>query len=109
MATATNDIWAADYKGQFRLKNGRYCFPLTVSDLYSRFLLGCEAHPAISMEQTIAFFLTLFREYGLPNRIRTDNGMPFASCALGRLSALQVMYWTYPEFVDTELSSIVEG
>ena len=73
VASAPNDIWAADYKGQFRLKNGRYCFPLTVSDLYSRFLLGCEAHPAISMEQTIAFFLQIFRTYGLPNRIRGKN------------------------------------
>ena len=98
-ATAPNDIWAADYKGQFRLKNGQYCFPLTVSDLYSRYLLGVEAHAAVSMEQTIAFFLGLFRTYGLPNRIRTDNGVPFASCALGRLSTLQVVciklgiYW----------------
>ena len=100
---APNDIWAADYKGQFRLKNGQYCFPLTVSDLYSRFLLGCEAHPAVSMEQTIAFFLRLFRKYGLPNRIRTDNGVPFASCALGRLSALQVVYikyGVYPELIE---------
>lgn len=102
-AAAPNDIWAADYKGQFRLKNGRYCFPLTVSDLYSRFLLGCEAHPAISMEQTIAFFLQLFRTYGLPNRIRTDNGVPFASCALGRLSQLQVVcikYGVCPELIE---------
>ena len=76
LATAPNDIWAADYKGQFRLKNGQYCFPLTVSDLYSRYLLGCEVHPAISMEQTIAFFLGLFRIYGLPNRIRLQNTLP---------------------------------
>jgi transposase InsO family protein len=46
-----NDIWAADYKGQFRLKNGQYCFPLTISDLGSRYLLGVDAHPAISREQ----------------------------------------------------------
>jgi transposase InsO family protein len=44
VASAPNDIWAADYKGQFRLKNGQYCFPLTVSDLYSRFLLGCDVN-----------------------------------------------------------------
>lgn len=102
-ATAPNDIWAADYKGQFRLKNGQYCFPLTVSDLYSRTVLGCEAHAAVSMEQTIACFLRLFREYGLPNRIRTDNGVPFASCALGRLSTLQVVcikYGVYPELIE---------
>jgi len=103
VATAPNDIWAADYKGQFRMKNGQYCFPLTVSDLYSRYLLGYEAHPVISMEQTIAYFMQLFRTYGLPNRIRTDNGVPFASCALGRLSKLQVMfikYDIYPELTE---------
>ena len=103
VATSPNDTWAADYKGQSRLKNGQYCFPLTVSDLYSRFLLGCEAHPAVSMERTIAYFMHLFRTYGLPNRIRTDNGVPFASCALARLSALQVMfikYGVYPELIE---------
>jgi len=103
VASGPNDIWAADYKGQFRLKNGQYCFPLTVSDLYSRYLLGCEAHPAVSMEQTIAYFMHLFRTYGLPNRIRTDNGVPFASCALGRLSKLQVVFikrGVYPELIE---------
>src|SRR4030065_59499 len=72
-----NDIWAADYKGQFRLKNGQYCFPLTVSDLASRYILGVDAHPAISLERTIEHFRRLFPAYGLPNRIRTDNGSPF--------------------------------
>jgi len=68
-----NDIWAADYKGQFRLKNGKYCFPLTVSDLSSRYLLGVDAHPAISLEKTFRYFTTVFHTYGLPNRIRTDD------------------------------------
>ena len=77
-----NDIWAADYKGQFRLKDGGYCFPLTVSDLASRYVLGVDAHPAISLDRTIKHFSTLFQAYGLPNRIRTDNGSPFASSAL---------------------------
>lgn len=85
-----NDIWAADYKGQFRLKNGQYCFPLTVSDLASRYLLGCDAHPAISLERTQQHFQRLFEAYGLPNRIRTDNEVPFASSALARLSQLSV-------------------
>ena len=53
VATGPNDIWAADYKGQFRLKNGQYCFPLTVSDLFSRYLLGCEAHPEVSLQRTM--------------------------------------------------------
>ncbi len=98
-----NDTWAADYKGQFRLKNGSYCFPLTVSDLYSRYLLGCEAHPAVSLERTKQYFTWLFRTYGLPRRIRTDNGVPFASSALARLSELSA-WWIklgiYPELIE---------
>jgi len=98
-----NDIWAADYKGQFRLKNGQYCFPLTVSDLASRYLLGCDAHPAISLERTQQHFGCLFQAYGLPHRIRTDNGVPFASSALARLSQLSVWFiklGIYPELIE---------
>jgi putative transposase len=98
-----NDIWAADYKGQFRLKNGDYCFPLTVSDLSSRFLLGVDAHPAISLEKSFEHFRHIFRTYGLPNRIRTDNGTPFASNALARLSQLSVWFiklGIYPELIE---------
>jgi putative transposase len=91
--------WAADYKGQFRLKNGKYCFPLTVSDLSSRFILGCDAHPAISLERSFKHFSTLFHAYGLPNRFRTDNGVPFASNALARLSQLSV--WFTPALPGT--------
>jgi len=99
-AAEPNDIWPADYKGQFRLKNGSYCFPLTVSDLASRFILGVDAHPAISLERTKAHFRRLFEECGLPKRIRTDNGVPFASNALARLSQLSVWFirlGIYPE------------
>jgi transposase-like protein len=88
VADGPNDIWGADYKGQFRLKNGRYCFPLTVSDLATRFVLGVDAHPAISLERAFAHFRRLFESYGLPNRIRTDNGVPFAASALGRLGGV---------------------
>lgn len=98
-----NDIWAADYKGQFRLKNGKYCFPLTVSDLSSRFILGIDAHPAISLEKTFRYFARVFHTYGLPNRIRTDNGVPFASSALARLSQLSVWFiklGIYPELIE---------
>ena len=98
-----NDIWAADYKGQFRLKNGQYCFPLTVSDLASRFLLGVDAHPAVSLDLSRKYFTRLFEEFGLPNRIRTDNGVPFASNALARLSALSVWFiklGIYPELIE---------
>jgi len=98
-----NDIWAADYKGQFRLKNGNYCFPLTVSDLASRYVLGVDAHPAISLEKSFKHFTQLFETYGLPNRIRTDNGVPFASNALARLSQLSVWFiklGIYPELIE---------
>jgi putative transposase len=95
--------WPADYKGQFRLKNGEYCFPLTVSDLATRFILGVDAHPTISLERSRAHFRRLFQEYGLPKRIRTDNGVPFASNALARLSQLSVWFikpGIYPELIE---------
>jgi putative transposase len=98
-----NDVWGADYKGQFRLKDGRYCFPLTVSDLASRYLLGCDAHPEVSLERTRGHFRGLFETYGLPKRIRTDNGVPFASNALARLSQLSVWFirlGIYPELIE---------
>ena len=103
VASHPNDIWAADYKGQFRLKNGEYCFPLTISDLFSRYLLGCDAHDAISHLKTMSYFRTLFAQYGLPNRIRTDNGVPFATNAIARLSRLSVWFITlgiYPELIE---------
>jgi transposase InsO family protein len=103
VAQGPNDIWGADYKGQFRLKNREYCFPQTVSDLASRYLLGVDAHPAISLERTQEHFRRLFEAYGLPNRIRTDNGVPFASNALGRLSQLSVWFiqlGIYPELIE---------
>jgi transposase InsO family protein len=102
-AAEPNDIWPADYKGQFRLMNGKYCFPLTVSDLASRYILGVDAHPAISLERSKAHFRRLFEEYGLPKRIRTDNGVPFASNALARLSQLSVWFiklGIYPELIE---------
>ena len=102
-AGCPNDIWAADYKGQFLLKNGSYCYPLTVSDLYSRYLLGCQAHEAISLEKTREYFQWLFSEYGLPARIRTDNGVPFAAQGLARLSRLSVWFirlGIYPELIE---------
>ena len=102
-AEGPNDVWAADYKGQFRLGNGQYCYPLTVSDLHTRYLLGCDAHPAISLERTQLFFTQLFRTNGLPNRIRTDNGTPFASSAVARLSVLSAWFiklGIYPELIE---------
>jgi len=98
-----NDIWTADYKGHFKMGNQHYCYPLTVCDMHSRYLLGCEGHDAISLEQTKRHFTKLFNEYGLPVRIRTDNGVPFASNAIARLSMLSV-WWIklgiYPEQIE---------
>ena len=74
-----------------------------MSDLSSRYLLGCDAHPAISLERTFTHFKGLFATYGLPNRIRTDNGVPFASNALARLSQLSVWFiklGIYPGLIE---------
>lgn len=61
-----NDIWTADYKGHFKMGNRQYCYPLTVCDMHSRYLLGCEGHEAISLDHTKRYFTKLFRKYGLP-------------------------------------------
>jgi putative transposase len=87
-----NDIWCVDFKGQFRLKNGIYCYPLTVSDHFSRFILGCEALEGTELLPVRYVFERLFRDYGLPRVIRSDNGIPFASCGLLGLSRLSV-WW----------------
>jgi transposase InsO family protein len=87
-----NEVWCADFKGQFRLGSGSLCYPLTITDSYSRYLLGCWglAHPAYL--PTRSYFEIAFREYGLPSAIRTDNGVPFASVGLGGLSSLTVWF-----------------
>lgn len=87
-----NDLWTADFKGQFRTGDARYCYPLTVADSVSRYLLGCDALRSSGTQTSLKRFKRLFREYGLPRAIRTDNGAPFASIAIGRLSALSV-WW----------------
>jgi len=88
-ATAPNVVWTVDFKGQFPLTAGVYCYPLTVLDLHSHFLLRCTALPSTAVSPVRHQFLRLFREYGLPTVIRSDNGVPFAQPnALGRLGAL---------------------
>ena len=92
-ALAPNDLWCADFKGEFKLGNGRYCYPLTVTDHASRFLLLCEALESTREDPAITAFERLFRERGLPLAIRSDNGVPFASPnALFNLSKLSV-WW----------------
>lgn len=103
VADAPNVIWTGDYKGQFKTLDGVYCFPLTVLDACSRYLLACEALEAIRQETARAVFERLFHEFGLPDIIRTDNGVPFATCAAARLSKLSV-WWVhlgiYPELIQ---------
>jgi transposase InsO family protein len=91
--TAPNDLWCADYKGEFQLGNRSWCYPLTVTDHASRFLLLCEALETTREEVAITGFERLFAERGLPSAIRSDNGVPFASPnALFNLSKLSV-WW----------------
>jgi transposase InsO family protein len=90
--TGPNDTWTTDFKGEFRTGNGVYCYPLTLRDGFSRFVLRCDALVARSYEATRPRFEQAFAEYGLPVRIRSDNGGPFASAGLGHLSRLSV-WW----------------
>jgi putative transposase len=87
-----NAIWCADYKGQFRTLDGRWCYPLTVTDEYSRLVLECRGYGGIDSDQAHTCFERLFRRHGLPEAIRSDNGAPFASTGLCRLSRLAV-WW----------------
>src|SRR5450830_1375967 len=88
-----NHLWTADFKGQFRTRDGIYCYPLTVADGFSRYLLGCRALTSTQSRPTRSSFADLFRQYGLPEAIRSDNGTPFAAAtAIGRLSRLSV-WW----------------
>lgn len=89
---ASNDVWCADFKGHFALGDRTRCHPLTVSDEFSRYLLKCEGLAAPKGPPVREHFERAFREFGLPLAIRTDNGPPFASVAVGGLSELSV-WW----------------
>jgi transposase InsO family protein len=92
-ARQPNALWCADFKGEFRLGSREYCYPLTVTDQASRFILMCEALQSTREETAFTAFQRLFRERGLPEAIRTDNGLPFASPnGLYNLSRLSV-WW----------------
>jgi putative transposase len=91
-ATRPNEVWTTDFKGEFRTGDGVYCYPLTLRDGFSRFVLRCDALPGHATAATRRRFEHAFAEYGLPERIRSDNGGPFASPGLGRLSTLSV-WW----------------
>src|SRR2546422_3199205 len=88
-----NDLWCADYKGEFMLADRRYCYPLTISDFASRYLISCEALSTTRELYAFSVFERVFKDFGLPKAIRTDNGVPFASAhALFGLSKLAV-WW----------------
>jgi transposase InsO family protein len=100
---APNDLWCADFKGQFKTGDGIYCYPLTATDQHSRYLLGCQGLLSTCVAESKPVFTRLFKEYGLPMRIRTDNGVPFATNTLARLSSLSA-WWVrlgvLPELIE---------
>ena len=91
-STQANAVWSIDYKGHFRLGDGRWCYPLTVCDHFSRYVLCCQAFPAIRLQSVDAVLDRIFHDYGLPEVIRSDNGAPFASTGLGGLTRLSVKW-----------------
>lgn len=90
LCTRPNDIWSIDYKGQFKLGNNQFCYPLTVTDNFSRYLFAVDGAYEISGKQTKNVLMQLFNEFGLPLFIRSDNGSPFATNGLGGLSKISV-------------------
>lgn len=99
-ADRPNAVWSADFKGEFRLGDGTVCYPLTVSDGYSRYLLACTALENVRGSTVIPCFEALFRERGLPESILTDNGPPFASSGVGGLTQLSVLWLKLGIVVD---------
>ncbi len=89
---AANDLWSVDFKGQFLLKTPQWCYPLTIMDHHSRYLLACQGLTTTATKDSKNVFERVFKEYGLPLRIRSDNGVPFASQAPGGLSNLSI-WW----------------
>ncbi len=92
VAEQPNDVWSIDFKGEFRTKDGSMCYPLTVKDAHSRYLLACEALPSVACRGVRPVLDRLFAEVGIPKAMRSDNGAPFCSPAIGGLSKLSV-WW----------------
>ena len=90
--TQPNDLWTADFKGHFRTRDRLYCYPLTIADQHTRYLLACHGLLSTKGQGVRPIFDRLFREYGLPRAIRTDNGVPFATTGIHGLSRLNV-WW----------------
>lgn len=88
-----NGLWCVDYKGEFMLGSHQYCYPLTITDYRSRYLLACEGLESTKSTFAFTVFERVFKEFGLPDAIRSDNGVPFASPnALFGLSRLSI-WW----------------
>src|SRR5262249_36971379 len=87
-----NDLWTADFKGHFRTRDGIYCYPLTIADQHTRYLLACHGLLSTRGCGVRPVFQRLFREYGFPRALRTDNGVPFATTGIHGLSQLNV-WW----------------
>lgn len=87
-----NGVWSADYKGQFKTADGHWCYPLTIMDHASRYLLAVHVYDSPNYEDAKRSFEQVFRQYGLPERIRSDNGPPFATTGVAGLSRLAI-WW----------------
>jgi putative transposase len=88
----SNQVWSIDFKGQFRLGNRQYCYPLTMTDSFARYVLCCHGLPSVSAKGVRQQMQQVFEQYGLPAAIRSDNGQPFAGSGLWRLTRLNV-WW----------------
>jgi transposase InsO family protein len=102
-ALAPNEIWTTDFKGQFRTRDAHWCYPLTIVDSFSRYVIACRGLLAPTTADAITVFRHAFRRYGVPAVIRSDNGEPFAASSLARLSRLSV-WWIrlgiIPELIE---------
>ena len=94
-ATEPGEVMTGDYKGQFRMRNGRYCYPFTVADPISRYLLACDGYEQITWEQTWGSLVRVFREHGLPSAFHMDNGTPFGTSGHGGYSTLSARLMKY--------------
>lgn len=89
---ASNQVWSADFKGQFYLSNKKYCYPLTITDNWSRYIFACEGFLSPTCDNVIKSFEKVFKEFGLPDAIRTDNGQPFCGLGIGGLTRLSIWF-----------------
>jgi len=99
-----NEVWSADYKGKFYMGNKKYCHPLTIADSKSRFLFTAKGHYRENYKEAKAEFTKVFRKYGIPKQIHTDNGSPFGSvAAIQRYTRLS--YW----FIDLGILPVFQN